>query len=275
MYDLSALDGFTYRTLLEVTASEDACALWCRRVGLLEGSMACPTCAKYMMLSKTKHGWRWRCQKKPHADRPVEKSIRAGSIFAKSKLPLTTLLRLLYACASHKPAKTVMDEEGVSTDTACNWYNYCRDICSAEMLASEMKIGGEGHVIEIDETSLKKAVVKFTQTDRTKPTLLALIKKHVRLGTLIMSDKFGSYVSTNEVHTLANNRDLQDMSEGLWENQIKQHIKTMRGMVSDLLPSFLDECLWRSWYFPPDASGTTYFKGLVVGIKKKYGHAEL
>ncbi|ETV81269.1 hypothetical protein H257_05833 [Aphanomyces astaci] len=181
MYDLSALDGFTYRTLLEVTASEDACVLWCRQ-----------------------NGWRWRCKKKPHADRPVEKSIRAGSFFAKSKLPLTTLLRLLYAWASHKPAKTVMDEEGVSTDTACNWYNYCRDICSAEMLASEMKIGGEGHVIEIDETSLKKkskygrgevhpdrwlfgSVDRATKRwfgilvgeDRTKPTLLALIKKHV------------------------------------------------------------------------------------------------
>ncbi|ETV66063.1 hypothetical protein H257_17392 [Aphanomyces astaci] len=108
-----------------------------------------------------------------------------------------------------------------------------------------------------------------------------------------MSDKFGSYVSTNEVHTLANNRDLQDMRYGhQWvnytdnfvdptigatpnaskvygKNQVKRHIKTMRGMVSDLLPPFMDECLWRSWYFPPGASGTTYFKGLVVGVKKK------
>ncbi|KAG9402949.1 hypothetical protein AC1031_006487 [Aphanomyces cochlioides] len=78
-------------------------------------------------------------------------------------------------------------------------------------------IGGDSHVVEIDETSVKKkskysrgavhsecwlfgGVDRTTKqwfgvlvdADITKKTLLKFIKKHVRPGTLIMSDKFWS-----------------------------------------------------------------------------------
>ncbi|ETV78743.1 hypothetical protein H257_07586 [Aphanomyces astaci] len=90
--------------------------------------------------------------------------------------------------------------------------------------------------------------------DRTKPTLMALIKKHIRPGTHIITDKFGSDVSTNQQHTLANNDLLAGMRytnswvnhsenfvnprngahtqqiEGVWEVRKKQYIKAMRGV---------------------------------------------
>ncbi|KAF0775928.1 hypothetical protein AaE_000370, partial [Aphanomyces astaci] len=152
-------------------------------------------------------------------------------------------------------------------------------------------------VLEIDETSLKKkskynrgtrhpecwlfggvdrATKKWfgvlTYEDRTKPVLSALIGKHIRPGTLIMSDKFGSYVSTNERHTLANNPALAGMGyshqwmnhsenfvnpangahtqgiEGVWEVRVKQFTKIMRGVHCEHFPSNLDEFLWRSWF---------------------------
>jgi hypothetical protein len=134
----------------------------------------------------------------------------------------------------------------------------------------------------------------LTGTDRTKPTLSALIAKHIRPGTLIMSDKFGSYVSSNEAHTLANNPVLRQMEyahqwvnhsenfvdpttgahtqtiEGVWEVRLKQYIKVKRGMKHELLPSFIDEALWRSWFFPRGATSAQYFKGFVAAIKKHY-----
>ncbi|ETV75580.1 hypothetical protein H257_09999 [Aphanomyces astaci] len=115
--------------------------------------------------------------------------------------------------------------------------------------------------------------------DRTKPTLLALIKKHIRPGTLIMSDK--SYVSTNEVHTFANNRDLQDMRyrhqcvnhtdnfvdptsgahtqriECLWENQVKRLIKTMRGDIPKVRPERTEE---GGWTYLDDQVNETLFE---------------
>ncbi|ETV89491.1 hypothetical protein H257_00755 [Aphanomyces astaci] len=123
------------------------------------------------------------------------------------------------------------------------------------------------------DRATKRWFVILVGEDRTKLTLLALMKKHVRPGTLIMSDKFGSYVSTNVAHSLANNRYLQDIKYGhQWVNHTDNfvgpttgaHTQCIEGMVPGLLPPFLDECLWRSWYFPSGTSGTTYFKGLAV-----------
>eukprot|EP00644_Phytophthora_capsici_P017436 jgi/Phyca11/127269/e_gw1.67.124.1 len=54
--------------------------------------------------------------------------------------------------------------------------------------------------------------------------------------------------------------------EGLWETRIKRHIKSMRGMTKDKLDSYLDEYMWRSWFFPPKATIGQYMGGLVVAI---------
>jgi ISXO2-like transposase domain len=103
------------------------------------------------------------------------------------------------------------------------------------MLVSQ--IGGVGHVVEIDETSLKKkskynrgrrhpdfwlfgGVDRTTKQwfgrivydKRTKETLLPIIRAFIRPGTKIISDHFTTYVSVNEEHTLANEPYLIDMT---------------------------------------------------------------
>ncbi len=111
-----------------------------------------------------------------------------------------------------------------------------------------------------------------------------------------MSGKwFGILTGTdNEAHTLANNPVLRQMEyahqwvnhsenfvdpttgahtqtiEGVWEVRLKQYIKVKRGMKHELLPSFIDEALWRSWFFPRGATSAQYFKGFVAAIKKHY-----
>ncbi|ETV84115.1 hypothetical protein H257_03425 [Aphanomyces astaci] len=50
--------------------------------------------------------------------------------------------------------------------------------------------------------------------DRMKPTFSAMIGQHIQPGTLIVSDKFGSYVSSDETHTLSNNPLLADKNYG-------------------------------------------------------------
>ncbi|KAJ0391555.1 hypothetical protein ATCC90586_010959 [Pythium insidiosum] len=189
--------------------------------------------------------------------------------------------------------------------------------CSKEMIAVDMKVGGKGHVVEIDETSLakkrkyargkkhddfwvfggydrtsKKWFATVTFHDRTKSTLVEVIKATILPETHIISDKFGSYVSTNERHTLANNTFLKEMKykhswvnhkhfvdpntgahtnsiEGCWEAKLKSKIKAMRGtMTMEQTCAIVDECLWRSWFFRPGASSEQLFKGLVTAIIK-------
>ena len=85
--------------------------------------------------------------------------------------------------------------------------------------------------------------------NRTKELLSEIIRYYIRPGTLIMSDMFSSYISSDGRHTLENNPALEDMGythhavnhstnfvnpdngahtqtiEGVWEIHIKRHIK--------------------------------------------------
>lgn len=121
---------------------------------------------------------------------------------------------------------------------------------------------------------------------RTEPTLKTIIRKFVKPGTLITSDKFSSYVSFNEVDTLENNRFLADMNyrhqcvnhkrnfvdpttgahtnsiEGCWEVKVKQRLKAMRGLNKEIVPAYLHECLWRSWFFNPTPTLMSFSKEL-------------
>ena len=110
-----------------------------------------------------------------------------------------------------------------------------------------------------------------------------------------MTDMWKSYVTgENGAHNLENNRWLTDMGythrwvnhsenfvnpdngahtqgiEGAWEVRVKHHLKKMRGIHKDLLPSYLDMYLWKSWFCPPKATVAETFKCLVDGIKRKY-----
>ncbi len=142
------------------------------------------------------------------------------------------------------------------------------------------------------ERSTGKWFCQVVHGDRTKPTLSQHIKNHIAPETTIMSDKFASYVSSNEKHTLENNRMLKKMKynhkwvnhaenfvdpttgahtqriEGVWEVKIKMHVKKMRGMRKDMVGSYLDEYMWRSWFFPKKVSLHHYFHGLSFGIRK-------
>ncbi|KAE9362356.1 hypothetical protein PF008_g150 [Phytophthora fragariae] len=177
---------------------------------------------------------RWRCRRKGCRD--YEVSVRAGSFFAKSKLPLTKCLRLLLFWCSYLPVGIAQQWLDISAVATIDWYNFCRNICYKEMLTCNMQIGGPGHIVEIDETSLKKKSKYgrglqhpdnwlfggidrttnlwfgiLTGADRKKKTLSPILRKHVKVKTTIISDAFASYVSVNDNHTLENNRFLRGM----------------------------------------------------------------
>ncbi|ETV84160.1 hypothetical protein H257_03447 [Aphanomyces astaci] len=259
--DMADVADFSWHVVLRVSADEETCIRWCMEVGLLAESMAC------------------------EGGGHVELGMRFKFWFQGSRIPMTKLVRLLFAWASRKPLGVVIVEEEISTEAGVDWYNYCRELCSSEMLRSPMVWSRSEH---------EEMVQVVTGADRTKPTLSHLITKHIAPGSHIVSDKFGSYVSSNERHTLVNNPLLANQDyrhdwvnhsenfvnpqngahtqsiEGAWEIRIKQFAKAMRGMHRPHLPSYLDEYLWRSWYFPLGPDGIKYFKGLVCAIGKNH-----
>jgi transposase-like protein len=152
----------------------------------------------------------------------------------------------------------------------------------------------------VDRTT-KKWFGILTYESRTKSVLLPIIKEHVLPGTIIYSDMWSAYIKESKTksgqtrtHSLENNALLGEMKythqwvchddnfvdpvtgvhtneiEGVWEIRVKRFAKQMRGVKKELLPSYLDEFLWRSWFFNAGASKADSFEGLIIGIRRHY-----
>jgi len=40
----------------------------------------------------------------------------------------------------------------VNRKSIIDWYNFCRDLCSDDLLHNPVVLGGPGHIVAIDET---------------------------------------------------------------------------------------------------------------------------
>ncbi|OWZ13401.1 hypothetical protein PHMEG_00013279 [Phytophthora megakarya] len=309
-YNLLYLSKYDFAAVMEATSEGPKAAAWAMEVGLLEKQMLCPQCTQPMRLNpKARHAARRHIT--------TTKSILVNSWFSKMKLTLPQALRLMFAWCMRAPQPQAAHMANYSERTVSDWYAACRVLCSKELLGGEFKIGGDGHIVEIDETSLKKKSKygrgrhykefwlfggvdratgqwfgRIVYDKRTKATLLPIIKQFIKPRTRIHSDMFATYVTERgaRTHTLANNRTLASMHyehswvnhtlnfvdpvtgthtntiEGLWEMHIKRHIKAMRGMTQKYLDGYIDEYMWRSWFFPPRCSPGEYMCGLVQAV---------
>ena len=94
--------------------------------------------------------------------------------------------------------------------------------------------------------------------DRSAATLLPIIQAHINPGTIIHSDQWAAY---QQVASLPNvsaydtvNHSVEFVNsatgthtqnvESYW-NTSKRKFKAMKGCHADMLPSYLDECMWR------------------------------
>ena len=92
-------------------------------------------------------GVRWRC--------PIcktSKSIRHGSFFSKSRLPLQKWLLLLYLWARDYPVKDVAQEAEIDKNVACDVMNWLREVCSTKLLQMPISLGGPSKIVQIDES---------------------------------------------------------------------------------------------------------------------------
>jgi len=114
---------------------------------------------------------------------------------------------------------------------------------------------------------------------RDTATLLPIIQQHVQPGTVIWSDQWAAY---NQVGRLAGvaSHDTVNHSvtfvapsgvhtqnvESSW-NRIKHKFKKMKGCHRELLPSYLDEYMWRERHGPTSRQA---FASLCRDIKDQY-----
>ena len=75
------------------------------------------------------------------------KSIRTGTFFEHSHLPLDTLFQLMYYWSRKMDTiETLMRELDIgSTRTIVDWRNFCRDVCAEYYIRHPLQIGGMLH----------------------------------------------------------------------------------------------------------------------------------
>ena len=165
--------------------------------------------------SFSRNGFVWRCSRTGKCHKKF--SIRANSWFEKSKLDILTILKLTFYWLNRCTNEFVQNQLILgSKHTVVDWFNFAREVCATILFQTNEVLGGEGKVIEIDESKFGKR--KYNRgrrvdgcwvfggverdsdksffvivEDRTADTLIPLIQKFILPGTTIISDCWRSY----------------------------------------------------------------------------------
>ena len=123
--------------------------------GLLAKSQLCPHCNKEMKLvtwNDRSDGLKWECRTQTSGKRhKTEASIRKGSWFAQSNMTLEEILKFTYWWRQDLEQSQITHELGLVRGTGVDWDSFCREVCD-----SSQKIGGEGKIVQIDESKFGK-----------------------------------------------------------------------------------------------------------------------
>ncbi len=200
------------------------CLEWCQNIGLLPQSKQCSKCRRNMTIvtqeSDTSETMSFRCSK---CRKKV--SLYDGSVFSDARIPIGQILMILY-CFAHRFSyedtnhESRFSQNDLSDHTISRWFQVGREaaINYVEDINVEGKMGGEGSVIEIDESMVGKRkfnkgrwvngtwllgftdihtgelrILKCPDNKRDSVTLLPLIRHHIKRGTTIITDCWGAY----------------------------------------------------------------------------------
>ena len=207
-------------------------------------------------------------------------SIRKGSFWSKSKLPLTVLLAILYFfCQDVSVSETEkMLKKRVKKKAIIQWYNYFRDIMTTYFVNNPIRFN-QGTLVHCDETFIggkrkyghgripavrylfgiydrmaHKAFIQFVEKCDCD-NIIPLITRTVPPGCTIHTDGAAIYKvldMMNYTHeTVIHQREFVSNTgihtnwiESFWGN-LKMKLKAKRGSQGPMLDGFVDEYLYR------------------------------
>ena len=187
---------------------------------LLKSHMQCESCGELMSehTVQKSDGLMFRCNKRCCRR---EKSIRTGSFFEHTKLNLCDSMLFIHLWSKGYTEQLICDDFSFSKATAVDWSRFCRDLCVYHFESSDALIGGQGTIVEIDETVIVKRKYDrgrmltegwlfggierrsdgvfncFMRVvyNRCEAHLTHLIQQHVAPGTTIMTDGWAAYAN--------------------------------------------------------------------------------
>jgi len=201
-------------------ATEEAAIRLAQEWVLIPQVVRCPSCGMNMgeeAHPTSKLGYRFRSRRRQCGD--VRVSPLANTFFEKGHLFIQQTIRLLYHFfCQHKVTQAAKESE-VTKKSAIQTFHFFSEVMDVAEHHDARQIGGPRYIVEVDETHLFTqkyhrgrrlrhqvwcfGIVSRTSgrvyiqeiPDKTRPTLDAIMREHIRPGSFIMSDYHRSYIN--------------------------------------------------------------------------------
>ena len=264
-----------YDDLIGRFHDKDRLIKWLMEDGLLVKSRVCSVCGDDMKLVNCEDcsdGFKWECRSRINSKRhKVELSIRASSWFEQSKMTLEEILKYSYWWCQELDQAQIRHELGLATHTGCDWDSFCREVCEISLMEESQSIGGEGKVVQIDESKFGKRkyhrghhvegqwVFGGIESDsrkcfliavekRDEQTLLPIIQKWIKPGTTIISDCWKAYCNLEKhgyMHRTVNHAKVKmppfSVRKHHFSSYLAEFMWRYRNKNNDLFEMFLQD----------------------------------
>ena len=215
-------------------------------------------------------------------DAPRKNAVTRFRLELEVGLTLQQVIKLTYYWVHKYRQDTVVHELKINcAETVVDWYNLCREVCSEVIGNENVKVGGPGKVVEIDESKFgkrkyykgrrKDGVWVFggierdskncfltTVEDRNADTLIPIIKGNVLPGTTIISDCWKSYSRLSEEgythQTVNHSKECVNKETGAHTNTIESTWRAVKtslpkhGTIKSLYDTYFVEYIFRKRY---------------------------
>lgn len=273
---------------------------WCFKHGLVARFQFCKLCARPMDLALRKSrrdGVEWACGGDEVHTQKICQSIRTKSWFAGSRMHMGDILKLTYLWVKKCSVSFTCSDLKLSTATVVQWRRFCREVCVLDCIKNGDAVGGDGKVVEIEESAFgmrmfhrgKKVdgrwVLGGVEREsnkcffevvprRTKRDLLKVLETYVLPGTTVVSECFKSYdcLSDPEFVSFSTNRNIHlkdpgthsgtNSTEGTWST-IK---RSYRGCHRNTFDAYLFEYVWRRKH----SESKDLFREFIQAIRRLY-----
>jgi len=226
----------------------------------------------------------WTCTNNICLPKNTTRSIRTETFFTASNLKLQQWIHVIYLWSIGENQKNTVKLSGVSKRSMVKIYKSLREVCGRYFYHNPIRLGGPGRVCQLDESQFTHKVkhhrgrapqnviwvfgiVDISMTpgigfmrvveNRSADTLLPIIQEVIRAGTTIHSDQWRGYINLQRdlgfAHQTVNHSlYFVDPSTGVHTQNIESYwnkhkiaVRSMKGICSETLSAYLDECMWR------------------------------
>ena len=281
--------------------------IWLARRCLIKNRHRCDKCgdaSRFQARRRAVDRFVWYCNRCK-----CTKTVRSASVFERSRLALSKILLFMYAWSANFLQRQAASEATISYGRcSVGWAKRFRSMCTRHFDSNPIKVGGQGKLVEVDETCFTKRKynrgrpVRRRQTwvfggmerdghrrfatvvaDRKASTLAGEIRRYVRPGTHIISDGLPAYANIVNMpdcfygHSVVihkqgflnpTNTSVHTQNIESLWSSLKRKHKFMCGSTGSL-QTYIDEFLWRKESY----DGAHLFGKLILTLRQQYPFA--